>query len=223
MKITAMIAEDDPLLAQFLQCVLADQADVEVVASLADGNQVAEEVLRLRPQVLLLDLNLPGCSGLNIVDRLRTSGSKCRVLVLTGASDDVTALECARRGAHGFVPKQEALSILPKAVRAVADGEPWFSRRVLGIVLGEYPALVSKSRDAERPANQLSPREREVLIGIAHGMTNKEIAAKLFMSVSTVKVHVHTVFQKLNLPNRTEAAVFAVREGLLNSTSMGLQ
>lgn len=221
LKLTALIAEDDPLLAQFLQCVLTEQAQVEVLASLPDGKQVVSEVLRLEPQILLLDLNLPGCGGLEIVDKLREAGSACRILVLTGASDEQMAVECARRGAHGFVPKQEALSLLPKAIQAVASGEPWYSRRVLGAVLSEYPTLVSKARESERPINQLTAREREVLIGIAQGFTNKEIAAKLFMSLSTVKVHVHTVFQKLGLPNRTEAAVFAVREGLLSGPSSG--
>lgn len=214
--LTAFIAEDDPLLAQFLRCVLTEQADVEVLATVAEGTQVADEVERLKPEILLLDLNLPGCSGLEVVEKLRAAGSHCRILVLTGASDDLMAVECARRGAHGFVPKQEALNMLPKAIRAVASGEPWFSRRVLGMVLGEYPSLVSKAREADRPVNRLSAREREVLIGIARGLTNKEIAAELFMSLSTVKVHVRALFQKLDLPNRTEAAVFAVREGLLN-------
>lgn len=148
MKIAAVIAEDDPLFGQFLHSVLTDQPDVDVVLALADGTRVVEEVLRREPHVLLLNLHLPGCDGFDVVDRLREAESPCHVVFVTREEDEQLAVECARRGARGFLPKPEALILLPKAIRAVVNGEPWFSRRVLGIILGEYSALAGKTSGA---------------------------------------------------------------------------
>jgi DNA-binding NarL/FixJ family response regulator len=214
--IQILVAEDDALLRGLLNQILGEEPDFQVVGLVGDGASVIAEIDRLQPEVLLLDVNLPGASGLQVLKELRARSHSPKTLVLSGNEDDATQLEAARVGARGFLCKSEALGTLPEAVRKVARGEVWFSGRIIGMVLNDYPEYVRKSREQERPINQLSDREREVLIRVARGHTNQMIAGELYMSLSTVKVHLRNIFSKLKLPNRTEAAVFAVREGLLH-------
>src|SRR5262249_13048402 len=137
------------------------------------------------------------------------------VLVLSGHESEETQLEAARQGARGFLCKSQASTSLQHAIQAVAAGELWLPANILKHMLGEYPALVRRMRAQSRPINQLTDREREVLLRVARGLTNQQIAGELYMSVSTVKAHIRNIFKRFNLPGRTEAAVFAVREGLL--------
>lgn len=215
MKIRILLAEDDPLLCKLVPAMLEQEEDLEIIETVSNGLDVPKGVTKIQPDVVLLDLKLPGCNGLDVLDQIRTLGSPTRVLILTADADASITVEAARRGAHGFVLKQEAVSVLPGAIRAVFSGEVWFPKWALSAILGEYPSLVAKVRQTESPVNQLSEKEREVLALVARGLTNQQIAAKLYMSVSTVKTHIRSLFQKLDLPNRTEAAVFAVREGLI--------
>jgi DNA-binding NarL/FixJ family response regulator len=212
---TLLIAEDDPLLRGFLTRVLEGEADFRVLGSVGNGGEVLAEVERLQPQILLLDVNLPGLSGLRVLQQLAARGDGPSTLMLSGNEDEGTQLEAARSGARGFLCKSQALGTLPEVVRKVAAGEVWFAPRIVGQIVSDYPAYVRKVRDQEKPLNQLSDREREVLVRVAQGHTNQQIASELFMSVSTVKVHLRNIFSKLNIANRTDAAVFAVREGLL--------
>lgn len=215
MSVTILIAEDDPLLRAFLTDVLAGHPEIRVLGSVGDGREVLAAANRLKPQIVLLDLHLPGLAGLKVLELLLESENPPRVLVLSGDEANETQLEAARGGAKGFLPKSQAISKLADAIQAVASGGMWFAPQVVEQIFNEYPRLVRRTQQMDRPVDQLSAREREVLICVARGMTNQQIARELFMSLSTVKVHLHNVFQKLNLPNRTEAAVFAVREGLL--------
>lgn len=214
-SLTILIAEDDPLLRQFLEQMLGLQEDFRVVSSVGDGRMVLEEIRQHSPSLLLLDLTLPGMHGLAVLDRLVDWPGAPFVLVLSGHETEETQMESARHGAHGFLGKSQGIEALPEAIRAIHSGQVWFTRAVMGRIFREYVQLARRVRDFERPANQLSPKEGEVLQWLARGMTNQQIADQLGMSVSTVKVHVRSILQKLDLPNRTEAAVYAVREGLL--------
>jgi DNA-binding NarL/FixJ family response regulator len=216
-EITVFIAEDDPLLRALLPEILKGEEGIRVVGATGDGAEVLEAVLRLRPALLLLDLHLPGLSGLDVLERLAALDESPRVLVLSGHEAEASQLAAARNGARGFVSKSQAITSLTPALRAIADGGVWFGPRVLGQILSDYPALTRKARDAERPLHRLSAREQEVLVRLARGLTNPQIGSELFMSVSTVKVHIRNLLRKLELPNRTDAVVFAVREGLLEA------
>ncbi len=222
MAITILIAEDDALLRSFLSEVLDREPDFSIAASVADGNSCLEAIQQHQPQIVLLDLNLPGLSGMKVLERLgqQETEGPC-VLVLSGTEDEETQVEAARNGARGFLAKSQAVSLLAQAIRAVADGELWFSRRVSSYIFLEHQRLVRRVREQDRPLNQLSDREREVLACVARGMTNGQIAGDLYMSIHTVKLHIQNILRKLNLPNRTEAAVFAVREGLLDEEPSG--
>lgn len=212
--ITIYIAEDDPLLLSFLTTILGGEADFRIVGQSAHGAEVVPDLLHLRPDLLLMDVHLTGLSGLRILERLWDVEDPPVVLVLSGDDELSTQMEAARNGAMGFLPKLQAATQLAAAIRAVAGGELWFDRKVVDRIFREHHQLVRQFRDAQRPANQLSDREREVLCCVARGLTNPQIAAELFMSVHTVKLHIQNILRKLNLPNRTEAAVYAVRQGL---------
>lgn len=221
MSVSILIAEDDPLLQSFLKELLSLEADLEVLGTVANGSDCVDAIERLKPQVLLLDIHLPGLSGMKILSALHERENAPYVLVLSGAEDEETQLEAARLGARGFLPKSQSRAILGQAIHTIAEGGTWYSRRVSDLLIREHQRLVRKVRDQERPVNVLSDREREVLVCVARGMTNSQIAGELFMSIHTVKLHIQNILRKLDLPNRTEAAVFAVREGLMDAEGSG--
>jgi DNA-binding NarL/FixJ family response regulator len=217
-RTSILITEDDPLLCSLLAEALGRHDGFEVLGVVQDGREVAEEVERRKPDLLLLDLGLPGLPGLEVIERLHHSDEPPRILVLSGDEGEDTQFLAARAGAQGFVPKSAGIAGLPEAIREVARGGAWFSRAVANRIFADYPKVVRRVRESERPAKRLTDRERQILARVARGMTNQEIAAELFMSVSSVKVYLRTVLRKLNLPNRIEAALFAVREGLVDSS-----
>jgi DNA-binding NarL/FixJ family response regulator len=169
--------------------------------------------------VVLLDLRLPGLSGQRVLTQLLEMENSPSVLVLSGDDDENTQVDIARCGARGFLPKRDAVNVLARAIRTVSKGEMWFSQKVSSRIFQEHHELVRRVRNQERPLNQLTEREKEVLARVARGLTNRQIAAELFMSIHTVKLHIQNILRKLGLPNRTEAAVYAVREGLMEDGS----
>jgi DNA-binding NarL/FixJ family response regulator len=215
MPVTVLIAEDDPLLRTLLMDILSREQDLEIVGGVPDGNEVLEAVREKEPDLLLLDLHLAGLSGIKVLEALGALAQRPAVLVVSGDEGEHTQLDAARLGARGFLPKSQAVTLLGKAIRTVAGGQLWFSRQITECIFNEYHQLARKVRDEARPLNQLTEREREVLRCVARGLTNNQIARELFMSVHTVKLHIQNILRKLDLPNRTEAAVFAVREGLM--------
>jgi DNA-binding NarL/FixJ family response regulator len=214
--IRIVLAEDDPLLRNLLVGILTGESGFQVVAHVGSGRLALDEVRTRQPHVLLLDLGLPELTGFEVLERLAVEEHAPNVLVLSADEAEDTQVEAARRGARGFLCKSQAMASLADAIRAIAAGGVWFNRQIVGRVFGEYPRLVKKVRDSERPMARLTDREREVLLRVARGLTNQQIAGELYMSVSTVKAHIRNIFQRFDLPNRTEAAVFAVREGLLD-------
>lgn len=217
MPIDVLIAEDDALLRDLLTRTLAVQDDIRVLGAIGNGGDVWAAVSDLKPAILLLDLHMPELPGLKVLERLGRMAEPPRVIVVSGDEANETQLEAARLGARGFVCKSRAATTLVEAIRVVAAGGVWFAPPVVSLMLNEYPALVEEHRQQRRPIGQLTEREHEILIRVARGMTNRQIAEDLFLSVSTVKVHVRHIFEKLKLSNRMEAALFAVREGLVEA------
>lgn len=217
MKSSVLIAEDDPLLCSLLAEFVRSCDDLAVVGTVGDGREVVAAVERLRPDVLLLDLRLPGLHGFEVMDRLGQMEPDPLILVLSGEESEESQLLAAQRGAVGFLPKSEGITALPTAIRTITSGEMWFTRGLMTRIVREYVHLSRRLREYEGPGQLLSPREREVLVLLAQGMTNPQIADAVGSSVSTVKVHVRNILQKLDLPNRMEAAMYAVREGLVET------
>jgi DNA-binding NarL/FixJ family response regulator len=218
-EVSILIAEDDPLLRHFLLEVLADREGIRVVGTAGTGREALRAASELTPQVMLLDLGLPEMSGLEVLDGLSEMRDPPQVLVLSGDESEETQLAAARRGARGFLGKTQARGTLAEVIRTVAAGEVWLPPQVVGRLLADYSTLVRRTQEQQRPINRLTEKEREVLVRVAQGMTNQQIAQDLFMSLATVKLHNRNLFRKLDLANRAEAAAFAVREGLLEAGS----
>jgi DNA-binding NarL/FixJ family response regulator len=215
-RVTILVAEEDPLLRCLLAERLSAEHDFEVVAAAANGGELLAALSNRLPDVVLLDLTLPTPSGMRVVEALAAQTESSAILILGDDDSEATQLEAARHGARGFLPRSGGADGIVQAIRTIARGDLWFPHPVLHRILREYSTLIRRAREQERPAHRLTDRERQVLIRVARGMTNNQIARDLYMSVHTVKLQVQNILRKLDLPNRTEAAVFALREGLLD-------
>ncbi|TQF67177.1 response regulator transcription factor [Rhodococcus spelaei] len=217
MAITVFIADDQAMVRQGFGALLAAQPDISVVGDAPDGKVAVAEVLRLRPDVVLMDVRMPEMNGLEAADRILSASLEppVRVLMLTTFDIDDYVYEALRVGASGFMLKDAPAEELVRAVRVVADGEallaPTVTRRLI--------ADVTSRRAARRPEpaqlSALTPREREVLELIARGLSNTEIAESLFVAEQTVKTHVGKVLAKLNLRDRAQAVVLAYETGVV--------
>jgi DNA-binding NarL/FixJ family response regulator len=197
--ISVLIVDDHPVVRQGLRALLEVQDDMAVAGEAGDGPAAISLAESLRPDIVLLDLKLPGMDGVAVLRPLRAAG--LRVLVLTSATEPSTAAAAVRAGAAGVVYKDIDPAALVRAIRSVHDGNVLLAPEALG-------SLVRGSR-----ADTLTAREREVLAGIADGKSNREIARLLRVSEKTVKAHVSAVLAKLGVQDRTQAAVYAVRHG----------
>jgi DNA-binding NarL/FixJ family response regulator len=205
-KITVLIADDHPVVRQGLRVLLSLHADIEVAGEAGDGAEAVELAAAVAPDVVLLDLKLPGLDGLGVLAELRDRNLPARVLVLTSVADSASVTVAMRAGAAGFLYKDVDPDALVRAVRSVHDGHT--------VLAPEAAATLVRSRS--RPSaggglDALTAREREVLAQIAEGRSNREIARLLNMSEKTVKTHVSSVLAKLGVADRTQAALHAVR------------
>jgi DNA-binding NarL/FixJ family response regulator len=210
--IRVLIADDHAVVREGLRAFLALQDDVEVVGEAADGEEAVQAVARLEPDVALVDLVMPRVDGIEAIGRIRAQRPKTRVIVLTSFVDEDKMLPAVRAGAVGYLLKDVQPQDLVGAIRTVHRGGTLLHPTVVEELVREV------SRDDEAPAasNPLTAREREVLALIARGRANKAIAFELGVAEKTVKTHVSNILGKLGLTDRTQAALYAVREGLVD-------
>ena len=213
--IRTLIVDDDPFVRMSLQTILEAQDDVEVCALGDDGDEAAELFGRERPDVLLMDIQMPGSGGLDAAERILAAHPSARIVFLTTFSDDEYIVRALRLGAKGYLIKQEVATIAP-ALRTVMAGQS-----VLGSeVLDRMDALMHRGAAAAPPApaaaselnDDLTERERAIVELVAEGLDNKEIAAKLYLSEGTVRNHISAILQKLDLKNRTQLVVRYYRD-----------
>jgi two-component system, NarL family, response regulator LiaR len=211
-EIRVLIADDHAVVRQGLRTFLELQDDIEVVADVADGEAALSAVEAHEPDVVLMDLVMPGVGGIEAIRRLRELRPQTRVLVLTSFLDDEKLFPAVRAGAAGYLLKDVAPAELVRAIHTVADGEALLHPAVAARLMEEFS-------ETERPAPEeaLTAREREVLELIARGLPNKLIARDLEIAEKTVKTHVSSILSKLGLTDRTQAALYAVRAGLIES------
>jgi NarL family two-component system response regulator LiaR len=211
-EIRVLIADDHAVVRQGLRTFLELQEDIEVVGDAADGEAALAGVQRHEPDVVLMDLVMPNLGGVEAIRRLRALRPETRVLVLTSFLDDEKLFPAVRAGAAGYLLKDIEPAELVRAIRTVADGEALLHPAVAARLMEEFS-------DTERPVAEeaLTAREREVLLLIARGLPNKQIALELGIAEKTVKTHVSSILSKLGLTDRTQAALYAVRAGLIES------
>jgi len=213
-QIAVLIVDDHAVVREGLRAFLQLQEGIEVVGEAADGNEAVAQAALLQPDVILMDLVMPELDGLGAMRAIRASAPDVRVIVLTSYLDDATLFPALRAGAAGYLLKNAQPQEIARAVRAAHAGEalidPVVAARVVETLAAEGP---------DDPLDRLTPREREVLILIGRGFPNKLIARELGLSEKTVKAHVSRVLAKLEVTDRTQAAVIAVRAGLVETRS----
>lgn len=211
-KLTVLLVDDHKLFRSGVRALLARQPDIEVVGEAADGLDGVKQARQLKPDIVLLDLDMPGVTGREVVRTLMEELPQTRVLMLTVSEDAEDLLVTLRAGAAGYLLKNIDTEYFVDAIRRAAAGESVVSPEMTGkLVAGlKGPATGGSPQDKDR----LSVREREILVVLARGASNKEIAREFDLAESTVKIHVQNILRKLNLNSRVQAAVYAVEQGL---------
>lgn len=212
-RIRVMLVDDQSLFREGLRVILSTFADIEVVAEAEDGMEALRLCGTENPDVVLMDMKMPKLDGVATTRRLRTALPSCRVVVLTTFDDDAYVLEGLRAGAVGYLLKDASSERLVEAVRAAARGESVLQPSVATKVVAEIARGAPRAVDPR--ASALSTREMEVLRLLAHGQSNKQIAKALFLAEGTVKNHMSNILTKLEVEDRTQAALRARELGIL--------
>ena len=209
-KIRILIADDHAIVREGLRALIATEPDLELVGEATDGIQAVSKAQALRPDVILLDLMMPRMDGVEAINEIKKSWQDARVIVLTSFSDDEKVFSAIRSGALGYLLKDSSPSDLLQAISTVANGEGFLSPAIASKVMREInqPPKLPPTQDP------LTEREVEILQLVAQGLTNDGIAEKLVVSERTVRTHVSNILAKLQLANRTQAALYALKEGL---------
>lgn len=211
-QIRVVVVDDHPVVREGLRSFLGTRDGIDVVGEAGDVDAAVQAVEALRPDVVLLDLVLPGGGGVSALPRLLVGSPPPRVIVLTSFGGDDQALAAVRAGAAGWLGKDVPPAELESAIRTVHRGGSVFDPAVAGRVLAE----VSSPAGTDPGLDQLTAREREVLALLGRGLSNRDLATTLFVAEKTIKTHVSSILGKLHLTDRTQAALFAVHHGLVD-------
>ena len=210
-KIKILLVDDHPVVRQGLQVLLGQRGDLKIVGQAADGTEAIRKVRELKPDLVLMDIEMPGMGGLQATEALHKQSPQVKVLVLSMHHERETVARIIRAGARGYVLKDAPNEELLRAIKAVHDGEPFFSPAVAHAA--SNPDAIGV--DPHDPAGLLSARERDVLAQIANGRTNKEIAVKLDVSVRTAETHREHIMNKLNIHSLAGLTRFAIAHGVI--------
>lgn len=212
-KIKVLIADDHAILREGIIALLNRYDDIEVVGEAGDGKQAIERAQELKPDIILMDIAMPGLGGLEATLELRKSCPKSKILVLTQYDNKEYVLRFLRAGASGYVLKKAVGTELVAAIRAVYSGGSFLHPSVAARVVEEYVQGAEKTQD---PYDSLTDREKQVLKLVAEGFTNKEVADLLCISVKTVMAHRANLMEKLAIHSRTDLVKYALRKGLID-------
>jgi len=214
--IRIVLVDDHALVLAGLRMLIESQPGLAVVGEASTPEQAVELVGRERPQIVLLDLDLAGRSGLDVIPDIRACSPGSRIVVLTGLRDAAAHQQAVRSGARGVVLKEMAADVLVKAIEKVHAGEAWLNRTMIADVLADLPRAAKEKEDPEGPRiRSLSAREREVLALIGEALSNKRIAERLCITETTVRHHLTSIFSKLGVSDRLELLVYAHRHKLV--------
>ena len=211
MAIKIMIADDHSMIREGLKNLLELDGDIQVIAEAVDGEDCLNKLQVVKPHVLLLDINMPKKNGLEVLKSLKSKKSKLKVLVLTVHNEIEYLMKAVDIGVNGYVLKDSESAELKKAIFTVAEGESYIQPSLIPALNAK---MIETNKDAEK-IKSLTKRELDVLKLLAVGMYNKEVGKRLEISERTVKNHVSNIFKKLGVTDRTQAAVFAIRNNLV--------
>ncbi|MFC1985063.1 response regulator [Chloroflexota bacterium] len=216
--IKVLVVDDHTLFRRGIAAVLTNQEGLKVVGEAADGLEAIEQAKKITPDVILMDLNMPRCSGLEAIQALQAELPQVNILVLTVSEMETDLFAAVKFGARGYLLKKAEPEELIHAIHQIAKGGVIVSPLMATKLLTEFKELTAGvERELVKEENaDLSPREGEVLHLVAQGATNKEIADSLFISENTVKTHLKNIMEKLHLANRSQAAAYAVKRGLVH-------
>lgn len=210
MTIRVVIADDHPIVLGGLEQLLGSDGDFEAVRSCTDGRQALAATLELAPDLLVLDLRMPGLDGLEVLGELRRRGSETRAVLLTAAIDGAEVVEALSLGARGLLLKETAPQALLDCLRKVHAGGRWLE----GEMLAALEAVEARGGGGPATGQRLSRREAEIVRLVGEGLRNREIGERLFISEGTVKVHLHNIFEKLGIDRRAALVRYASRRKL---------
>ena len=211
MSVRVMLVDDHALIREGIKQLLEFDGSIEIVDEAGDGSECLEKIKRSKPQVLLLDINMPKVNGIEVLEEIRKQKIKVKVLILTVHNEVEYLLKAVDIGVDGYLLKDSGSSELKRAIDVVMNGENYIQSELI-------PALNKRlvARDVDKDKiDSLTKRELEVLIKVANGMINKEIATSLDISERTVKNHISNIFKKIDVSDRTQAAVFAIKNDII--------
>jgi len=217
-KIRVVIVDDHPIVREGLRKLLQLEDDIEVVGEAENGRQALELVEDVHPDVVLLDLKMPGMDGLTALQSLQHQAKKTHIIVLTASEDKNEWVQAMKLGCSGIVVKQTQPELIVKSIRKVQAGEIWLDSHTTAAVMRQFASpsdpMGTANGKGGRERSPLSAREREIVALVAQGYKNKEMAEKMFISEQTVKNHLHNIFDKLGVSDRLELALYAIHKGL---------
>jgi two-component system, NarL family, response regulator LiaR len=207
--VKVLIVDDHPLVRLGIRSYLETEPDIQVIGEAGDGEEAVSKARELQPDVILMDLFMPGISGVEATEAIHQAGLPCKVVVLTSSLEDERMIQALRAGALSYLLKTTTPDKVVEAVRSAAQGISVLDPQAQQRLIGEL-----QNKDKPKPWEELTDREREVLKGIAAGKNNQEIADDLGIGIKTVKTHISNIFLKLGVMDRTQAAIFAIRNHL---------
>lgn len=218
MSPSVLLVDDQPLVREGFHRVVARAPDLHVVGEAADGREAVELAARLRPDVVVMDIRMPNLDGIEATRRIVAGDERVRVIVLTTFDLDQYVFRALQAGASGFLLKDTPLSELVAAIRVVARGDGLLAPAVTRRVIAEFARRPPPTEERPEPFPHLTPREQAVLRLVVHGLTNQEIAARLCVTVATIKTHVRSMLLKLGLRDRTQLVIAAYESGFVRAT-----
>lgn len=213
-KIKVLVADDHAIVREGVKMILAKESDIEVVGEASDGQQALELVEQMQPAVVVMDISMPGMGGIEATQLVKERHPGVNVLALTMHEDESYVFKLLRAGASGYVLKRAAAQDLVQAVRAAARGEAFLYPSVARNVIQDYLKRVEAGEERAR-YDGMTEREKEILTLIAQGLSNKQIADRLYISIKTVQTHRAHILEKLGLHDRSELVRYAIRKGLI--------
>ncbi len=211
MSIKVMLADDHVLIREGIRQLLEFDGSIEVISEVNDGEECIKELLHVKPDILLLDINMPKMNGVEVLEQIHKKNIGVKVLILTVHNEIEYLIKAIDIGVDGYIVKDSGSAELKKAINCILNGEKYIQPSLIPAL---NKRLVSRDSDKDKIA-LLTRRELEVLIQVANGMFNKEIATSLNISERTVKNHISNIFKKIDVNDRTQAAVFAIKNDII--------